>query len=59
MTDFTLSFRFRLSASMRNIDKAGLLRNELLETLVEGEKRGYRAEDRAGNAAVRTVCVEW
>lgn len=44
---------------MRNIDKAGLLRNELLETLVEGEKRGYSASDKAGNAAVRTVCVEW
>jgi hypothetical protein len=44
---------------MRNIDKAGLLRNELLECMVEGEKRGYNARDGAGNAAVRTVCVEW
>lgn len=44
---------------MKNVDKAGLIRNELLETLVEGEKRGYDAKDQPGNAAVRQVCVEW
>lgn len=44
---------------MKNTDKAGLIRNDLLEYLVEGEKRGYDRRDRLGNAAIRNVCVEW
>jgi hypothetical protein len=44
---------------MKNIDKAGLIRTELLDTLVEGEKHGYNEQDRTGNSAMRSICVEW
>ncbi len=36
-----------------------MLRSQLLDLLVEGEKRQYDASEKDGNASVRGVCVDW
>jgi hypothetical protein len=44
---------------MKSSDKAGLIRSELLDCMVEGEKKGFDPSDERGNAALRSVSVEW
>lgn len=44
---------------MKSSDKAGLIRSELLDCMVEGEKKGFNPSDKRGNAALRSVSVEW
>lgn len=50
---------FRLKKEARRLDKATLLRTDLLDCLVEAERRGFQLSERPGNAAVRAVSVEW
>lgn len=50
---------FRLKKEARRLDKATLLRTDLLDCLVEAERRGFTLSERPGNAAVRAVSVEW
>lgn len=44
---------------MKSSDKAGLIRGELLDCMVEGEKRGLKPDDERGTAALRSVSIEW
>ncbi|KAJ9108791.1 hypothetical protein QFC21_000111 [Naganishia friedmannii] len=50
---------FRRASATKSADKAGLIRNELLDCLVEGEKKGFDASDKAGSAALRAASIEW
>lgn len=44
---------------MKSSEKAGLIRNELLDCLVEGEKREFDLTDERGNAVLRSASVDW
>ncbi|KAJ9125259.1 hypothetical protein QFC22_000214 [Naganishia vaughanmartiniae] len=50
---------FHRASATKSADKAGLIRNELLDCLVEGEKNGFDAGDEAGSAALRAVSIDW
>lgn len=44
---------------MKSSEKAGLIRSELLDCMVEGEKKGFDPTDERGNAALRSVSIDW
>lgn len=51
--------RFEKAGAQKSPEKAGLIRNELLDCLVEGEKRGFDPTDERGNAALRAASIDW
>lgn len=44
---------------MKSSDKAGLIRGELLDCMLEGEKKGLNLYDERGTAALRSVSFDW
>ena len=51
--------RFEKASAQKSSEKAGLIRNELLDCLVEGEKKGFDATDERGHMALRAVSIDW
>ncbi|GHJ85745.1 hypothetical protein NliqN6_2147 [Naganishia liquefaciens] len=50
---------FEKASAQKSSEKAGLIRNELLDCLVEGEKKGFDATDERGHMALRAVSIDW
>jgi hypothetical protein len=57
MTNFA-SFRYPASAT-QTVDRASVVRNKLLQILLEADKRGFDTFDHTGNASLRSVCFDW
>lgn len=56
---YSASYRFEKASAQKSSEKAGLIRNELLDCVVEGEKKGFDATDERGHMALRTVSIDW